>query len=281
MPTNFGGLEKKYSDYKTARFAVLPVPFDKTSTWIKGADKGPQALLEASANMELFDIPTQSEPYLKGIFTDKPIVAKKTTQMVSLVKKKISQYFADGKIPVMLGGEHSISAPAIFAATEKYPNLSILHFDAHSDRRDIYEGDKFNHACVMARAQEKCQNIVSVGIRSQAEEEKENLAKDAIFFAHQIYNDSALPQKVCQALKSQDIYLTIDLDVFDPSIMSSTGTPEPGGLTWYQVIDIIKTIAKEKNIIGFDIVELCPNKNNKAPDFLAAKLAYSLIALIK
>lgn len=281
MPTNFGGLEKKYSDYKTARFAVLPVPFDKTSTWIKGADKGPQALLEASANMELFDIPTQSEPYLKGIFTDKPIIAKTTTQMVSLVEKKISQYLADDKIPVMLGGEHSISGPAIFAAAKKFSDFSILHFDAHSDRRDIYEGDKYNHACVMARAQEKCQNIVSVGIRSQAAEEKENLIKDTIFFAHQIYNDSALPQKICQALKNQNIYITIDLDVFDPSIMSSTGTPEPGGLTWYQVLDTIKAVAIEKNIIGFDVVELCPNKTNKAPDFLAAKLTYSLMALIK
>lgn len=242
---------------------------------------GPKAAIEASGNMELYDIATNSEPYLKGIFTDKPIKAKKAKEMVAKVQKQIAKYLSDEKIPVVLGGEHSVSAGAIYAAAERVPDLSILHFDAHSDRRNIYEGDKFNHACVMARAQEKCNNIVSVGIRSQATEEKENLAKDTIFFAHEICNDATLPQKVCQALKNKNIYLTIDLDVFDSGLMPSTGTPEPGGLTWYQVLEIIDQVAKEKNIIGFDVVELCPNKTNKAPDFLAAKLIYSIMARIK
>jgi len=120
-----------------------------------------------------------------------------------------------------------------------------------------------------------------VGIRSQAIEERENLAKDTIFFAHEIYRDSTLPEKVCQALKNENIYLTIDLDVFDSGLMPSTGTPEPGGLTWYQVLEVIDKVAKQKNIIGFDVVELCPNKINKAPDFLAAKLVYSIMARIK
>ena len=281
MPSNFGGLEKKYCRYQTSRFAVLPVPFDATSTWIKGADLGPKAAIEASGNMELYDIATDSEPYLKGIFTDKPIRAKNTKDMVAKVQRQITKYLSDGKIPIVLGGEHSVSAGAIYAAAEQCPDLSILHFDAHSDRRDIYEGDKFNHACVMARAQEKCRNIISVGIRSQAIEEKENLAKDTIFFAHEIYREPTLPEKVCQALKNENIYLTIDLDVFDSGLMPSTGTPEPGGLTWYQVLEVIDKVAKQKNIIGFDVVELCPTKINKAPDFLAAKLVYSIMARIK
>lgn len=279
VPNNFGGLEKRFSNYKDSRVVILPVPFDKTTTWLKGSDKGPAAIIEASQNMELYDIPTGSEIYQQGIFTDRAVLADNPKSLVNKVYKKTKQLINDGKFAVVLGGEHSVSVGAIKAHAERFADLSILHLDAHSDRRAAYNGSIYNHACAIARAEEMVKNVISVGIRSLDASELKNLDKDKIFFAHDIHDQKGWIKKVASKL-SEKVYVTIDLDVFDPGIMPSTGTPEPGGLGWYQVVELLEEVAAKKEIIGFDVVELCPNNINKAPDFLAAKLVYRLLSCV-
>ncbi len=276
VPDNFGGLSEKYSNYKKSKIVILPVPFDKTTTYIKGSDKGPQAIIEASKNMELYDIETDSEVYKKGIFTEKAIVAKDSETMLNNVYLKVYDLLSDKKFVVTLGGEHSISISPIKAHYDFFDDLSILHLDAHSDMRDIYEESRYNHACVMARAKEITNEIISVGIRSSDSSELRNIDKSKTFYASQIFKSKDWIKKVVGKL-SKNVYMSIDLDVFDSSIMPSTGTPEPGGLNWYQVIDLIEMVSAKRNIVGADVVELCPS-NDKAPDFLAAKLVYKLLS---
>jgi len=252
------------------------VPYDKTSTWIKGADNGPSALIEASGNMELYDIETDSSVCEKGIFTDKPVREDSTPEkMVAAVRKRVSGHLSNGKFVVVLGGEHSVTFGSVQAHADRFKDMSVLQLDAHSDLRDEYEGSKYNHACVMARIKEICP-IVQVGIRSMDVSEKENLGKNNVFFAKDIHDNREWMDKAVALLKD-NVYVTIDLDVFDPSIMPSTGTPEPGGLGWYDVLALLKKVVASRNVVGFDVVELCPSKHNKAPDFLAAKLVYSLL----
>lgn len=267
---------KEFSDYEKSKIAILPVAFDKTSTWIKGADKGPSAILEASKNMEFFDIETESEVYKKGIYTDTELKPKNSEEMMKSVYGRVKKLIDDKKFTVVLGGEHSVSVGAVKAHALFYKDLSILHLDAHSDRRDIYEGSKWNHACAVARMQEMAENIISAGIRSVDVSEYKKFDKSKIFFAKDIYNSNDWIKKAVNKL-SKKVYITIDLDVFDPGIMPSTGTPEPGGLDWYKVLELLKSVAENKEIVGFDVVELCPSAN-KAPDFLAAKLIYKLLS---
>lgn len=253
------------------------MPFDKTSSWIKGSAKGPDAIINASRNMELYDIETGSEVYKKGIHTTKEIVSGNSRDLINKVQKEVNKLLIDEKFVVTLGGEHTVSSGAIKAHAGKFDNMSILHLDAHSDRRDEYEGDKYSHACVMARAGEISGNIVSAGIRSMDSSELKNIDRRNIFYASDIRKSKGWVKQVIKKL-SGNVYITLDLDVFDPSIMPSTGTPEPGGLGWYDVIDLLENVSKSKNIVGVDIVELCPSKNNMAPDFLAAKLIYKLLS---
>jgi agmatinase len=268
---------EQYRDQAKAGVVIIPVPFDATSTWIKGADKGPAAIIEASATIENYDIESDSEPYKVGIFTDNPVKENSSPEkMVQAVEKRISTHLAKGKFPVLLGGEHSVSIGAIQAQAKKYDKLSILQLDAHGDLRNEYHGSKFNHACVMARAKELCP-IVQVGIRSIDISEKRRIDKTRMFFAEDIFGKSEWIDTVLSLL-TDNVYVTIDLDVFDPSIMPSTGTPEPGGLLWYEVLDLLRLVFRKTNVTGFDVVEMCPNPNNKAPDFLAAKLIYKLIS---
>ena len=278
MPTtNFGGIPPKYDNLEKAKVVILPVPYDGTSTWIKGADKGPDAILEASANMELYDIETNSEVYKKGIFTAPAVSeAQSPEKMTEAVYAASLQYVTAKKFLVTLGGEHSISVGAIQAYAETYPNLTVLQFDAHSDMRPEYEGSRFNHACAMSRAVEMCP-IVQVGIRSMDVDEKKYIHPDRIFYAENRHRDTDWMNKAVSLL-SENVYITIDLDVFDPSIMPSTGTPEPGGILWHEVLDMIRLVNAKTNIVGFDVVELCPNTINKAPNFLAAKLIYKILS---
>ncbi len=253
------------------------MPFDKTSSWIKGSDKGPRAIINASRNMELYDIETASEVYMKGIYTTEGIIAGNSRDMINKVQIQVNNLLDEGKFTVLLGGEHMVSLGSIKAHAGYFNNMSILHLDAHSDMRDSYEGDKFSHACIMARAREITGNIVSVGIRSSDASELGNVDKGRVFYASAINKSKDWIRKASGKL-SRNVYISIDLDVFDPSLMPSTGTPEPGGLGWYEVIDLLEYVAKRKNIVGFDVVELCPSKNNVAPDFLAAKLIYKLLS---
>ena len=274
---HFGDIPKQYAKLKESEIVILPIPYDGTSTWIKGADKGPEAILEASANMELYDIETDSEVYQQGIFTAPPVTENSSPEkMVEAAYQAAKKYVDADKFLISLGGEHSVSYGPIRAYAEKYPDLTVLQLDAHTDLRNEYLGSKFNHACVMARTQELCP-VVQVGIRSMDVEEKERVVPTKIFWAHEIHKSNDWMERAVGQL-SENVYLTIDLDVFDPSIMPSTGTPEPGGMLWYKVLDFMRLVLMRTNIVGMDKVELCPNPDNKAPDFLAAKLLYKILS---
>jgi agmatinase len=274
---NFGALPAEYSRRSDAEIVVVPVPFDGTSTWKKGADRGPQAILDASANVELYDIETDSEVYRQGIFTDAPVdVGSSPDDMVVAVEQRVRRHLEDQKFIVTIGGEHSVSTGTVRAYAGVFAGLSVLQLDAHSDLRDEYEGSKNNHACVMARIKETCP-IVQVGIRSMDVSERPSIEPDRIFFAGEIHGRTEWIDRAVAQLTDQ-VYVTIDLDVFDPSIMPSTGTPEPGGLLWYDVLALLRAVCRRKRLVGFDVVELCPIENNWAPDFLAAKLIYQLLS---
>lgn len=276
---NYGEFEEEFTVYENAAIAILPVPYDGTSTWLKGADKGPKAILEASVNMEFYDIETDSEVFVHGITTLDPVTEDSSPEaMAAEVERRVDTLLKDKKFPVILGGEHSVSIGAFRAFAKHYQDFSILQLDAHSDMRSEYEGSTHNHACVMARGKEVA-TIAQVGIRSSAIEEKENIDPDRIFYAHEIKeSDSSWMYIVSQKL-SDNVYVTIDLDVLDPAYMPSTGTPEPDGLAYRDIINFLKLINERHNIIGLDVVELCPNEINKAPDFLASKLIYQILSM--
>lgn len=272
----FAGVPDQYAVYETAKMVVLPVPYDETSSWIKGSDKGPEALLDASVALEWYDIETQTQVYKKGIFTALPITEKSSPELLcNAVQERVTTYLKDGKFPVTIGGNHTVSIGAIRAAASQYADLTILQMDAHSDLRPSYEGSQLNHACVMYQASQLCP-ITQVGIRSMCEEELGLFKEDRIFYAHDIAGQTDWQQKALQTL-SKNVYLTIDLDVFDPSVLPSTGTPEPGGLRYYEVLHFLRSVFAQYNVVGFDVVELCPNPNERASDFLAARLMYQLM----
>ena len=273
----YAGIPKEYGSAEKAKVVLLPVPYDGTSTWGKGADKGPEAFLEASENMEIYDIETDSEVYKQGIYLADTLENFETPDaMVETVHKTVKDYIKRGKLVTMVGGEHSISIGAIRAFSECVEDLTVLQIDAHADLRKEYGGTKYNHACAMYEAKETT-NLVQVGIRSMDYTETLVMDRDNVFFAHEMISedfwmDSALD------LMTDNVYITFDLDAFDPSILPSTGTPEPGGLFWYETLDFLKRVFKEKNVVGFDIVELCPNDIDRSSDFLAAKLYYKMLS---
>lgn len=274
---NFAGLSSEYTDYNKSKIVVLPVPYDATSTWVKGADKGPEALLEASVALEWYDIETKTEIYRHGIHTANPVTEDKTPELLcENVEKRLTKIITDSKFPVTIGGNHTVSIGAFRAGAKHYKDLTILQLDAHSDLRDTYEGSNLNHACVMSRAKEVAE-ITQVGIRSMSVEETSNFEPGRIFFAHEMQHDKHWMQTALMTLH-KNVYITIDLDVFDPGIMPSTGTPEPGGLGYYEVLQFMRMVFENRNVVGFDAVELCPNNINKAPDFLAARLIYQLLS---
>lgn len=274
--TKFCQLPEEYSDLDKSKIVIIPVPYDGTSTWVKGADKGPSAVIMASANMELYDIETDLEVYKKGIFTAKAINENSPPEsMIESVHKTVQYYINKGKFVVVIGGEHSVSIGSIKAHVESNRNVTVLQLDAHADLRNEYNDSQYNHACVMARIKDLCP-ISQVGVRSMDSCEKRLIDKKNIFFAKDIHEYGNWTEKIVSTLSAK-VYITIDLDVLDPSIMPSTGTPEPGGLLWYDVLRLLKIVFDTKDVVGFDVVELCPNANNKAPDFLAAKLIYKLL----
>lgn len=278
---NFGGIYPAYS-MREALFAVVPVGYDLTSTYQPGSRRGPTAIIEASTNMELYDEELKKETYLAGIYTTLPVEidARGPKNMINAVRKKISKIIALDKIPVMLGGEHSITFGAVQALKEKYPKLSVLQLDAHADLRDSYQGSPYSHASVARRISEICP-LVQVGIRSMSKEEGDFLPQSKVksYSADFVAEEKNWCEKICKNLKG-DVFISIDLDVFDPSIMPSTGTPEPGGLSWRDVLHLLKSVSRVCKIRGFDVVELAPIPGNIAPDFMAAKLIYRLMGYI-
>ena len=275
----FGGLPDPYGSEESARIVILPVPFDLTTTYQKGSDQGPCALIEASRNLELYDIETQSEVYLQGIFTAPSIEEKSSERMLESTYDTVKRYLAQDKYVVTIGGEHAISYAPIRAYAEKFPDLTILQLDAHADLQPAYEGNPWSHASVMARVKEleKVEKIVSVGIRSMSAEEIPLQERSHTFFAHELDTDGLWIERMLELLEGP-VYLTFDLDAFDSSLMPSTGTPEPGGLGWNQTMEILRRVFAEKRVVGFDVVELCPRPHDHAPNYLAAKLIYKLLS---
>lgn len=275
---NFGGAEVVY-DYHRSRIIIVPIPYDGTSTWMKGADKGPEAIMEASVNLEFYDTETATEVHARGIHTIPPISEKESPELlVRAVYEKVKELLNDNKFPVIAGGNHTVSIGCFKAFSEYYNDLTILQLDAHSDLRPEYEGSPYNHACVMARAMEMAP-VVQVGIRSMSAEELPYAREGSIFYAHNLYHDKQLYEHALNKL-TDNVYVTIDLDVFDPSLIPSTGTPEPGGPDYFELMHFLRKVASSKNIVGFDVVELCPAPGNKSSDFIAAKVIYQLLSYI-
>jgi len=265
---------------------IVPVPYDLTSSWMKGADRGPRALLDASAYVELYDIETDSEPWLRGIETAPPVECDQPPEeLARLVRRRVAAVFARGALPIVLGGEHSVTIGAVEAAAAASEAaghaFSVLQVDAHADTRESYHGSKYNHACVMARAREHGP-IVQVGIRAIDASERDGLDETRVIWAHDIAaargrGDTAWMDRAIDGLVD-DVYLTIDLDAFDPSLVPATGTPEPGGLEWYEVNELVRRLVARRRLVGFDVVELLPRSGHHASDFLAAKLVYRVLA---
>ncbi|MBS3140238.1 agmatinase [Candidatus Woesearchaeota archaeon] len=269
-PFNFLGLDEQ--NYQKSRIAVFPVPYSSTTYWKSGTKDGPQAIIDASRHIEFYDVEMKKDPSKSGIFTLPFLEPSKNSpeETMARIKNVTDKLLRDGKFVMMLGGEHSVTLGAVQAFNNKFSNFSVLQFDAHTDLREEFEGTKHHHACVMKRIKDLGLSITQVGIRSVSE----GAEADNVFLAPGLPVD-----KIISSLKDK-VYLTFDLDALDPSIMPSTGTPEPGGLGWYEVLNLIKKISEKKEIIGADVVELDPMPGFHAPDFLAAKLVYKIISYI-
>lgn len=277
MTKTFAGIEEEYTDKNTSKIFLQSIPYDGTSTWGKGADKGFEAFMDAAENMELYDIETNSEVYLQGIHT---LAAapdfKSPEEMYQYTYHNTQELLKEGKFLTFFGGEHSISIGLIQAHYEHFDNLTILQIDAHADLRPSYEGTAYNHACAVYDASKNC-NLLQVGIRSMDTSEKEHMDYDKVVFADEINRDNLWIDKVLANL-TENVYITFDLDAFDPSIMPATGTPEPGGMHWHETLKFLQRVFQKSNVVGFDIVELAPIPGYKAPQFLAAKLYYKMLS---
>lgn len=273
----FAGIPEEFAQESSAKVVLIPVPYDGTSTYGKGADQGPEAIFDAAENMELYDIETDSEVYKQGVFIAPTVTEESSPEaMCDEVEKQFTKYINDGKFVTMLGGEHSVSIGAIQAMRKKHGEISVLQLDAHSDLRPEYHGSACNHACALHRASKET-NLIQVGIRSMDTVELPYLKSDKLFTSYDIRSNEHWQADIVSRL-GEKVYITIDLDVFDPSIMPSTGTPEPGGLLWNETLDLLKMVFRECEVIGFDIVELAPMEGLSAPDFMAAKLYYKLLS---
>lgn len=274
---NYAGIPDQFAQMEKAAVVLIPVPYDGTSTWGKGADKGPEAFLHASENMEWYDIETDSEAYRNGIYLAPAIVENGSPEsLVGAVHDRVKDYIKRNKFVTLVGGEHSLSIGSIRAFNECVDNLTVLHIDAHADLRSTYNGSACNHACALHEASQTT-NLVQVGIRSMDAIEKTFMDPDKVFFAHEMASDEFWMDKVVDLL-TENVFITFDLDALDPSIMPSTGTPEPGGLFWYETLEFLRRVFEETHVVGFDIVELCPNPADRSPDFLAAKLYYKMLS---
>lgn len=282
IPLNFGGLLPEQSRWEDSQVVFIPVLYDLTSTYLPGSRRGPWAILEASTHMELFDEELEIDVSRIGFHTLEPLeaVASGPEAMVRQIQAYARKVIRAKKFPVLIGGEHTVSLGMARAIKEKYPNVSFLQLDAHADLRDSFEGTSWSHACVGRRLTE-LGPLVQVGLRSLSREENSFLKKGRVtsFFWHRFPDFPDWVERVCRAL-SPEVDVTIDLDVLDPAVMPSVGTPEPGGFHWPELIQFLRRIAREKTIVGFDVVELAPIPGFIAPDFLAAKLTYGFLGAI-
>lgn len=277
---NFLGIEKKYSRYGQSKVAIIPVPFERTTSYGKGTQTGPEAIIEASHYVEFYDEQLDREAYKEGIHTAAPLKMEgDITEIFDQITERFSASLTDQKFVIGLGGEHAISYPIFRAFHKHFQHLSVLQLDAHSDLRESYENSIFSHACVMRRIHEINPNIVQVGIRSQCLEEAAFIKAHnlKIYYAHFLH-ENGFKNETIENL-TENVFITIDVDYFDPSVMPCTGTPEPGGFFWPETINFLDQVFTSRNVVGFDVVELAPQKDVHHPDFLAAKLIYKLITL--
>lgn len=283
LPQNFLGLEPRYAAYESAKFVVLPVPYDAATSYNSGTRYGPAAIISASQHVECFDDEISGSCFARGIATLDPIEPNLTgpEAMHEDLFKAARRVARDGKFLFALGGDHSITSALVRAAMTKHKKLSILQVDAHLDLRDSFHGAKYSHACVMRRSVELGATVVPVGIRSVDESEFRfaRRAKIKPVTALDCHSDDNWLDRVLDAL-GDVVYVTLDIDGFDPSIAPGTGTPEPGGLDWYQVIGLLRLVAAEKTIIGADIVEVMPIPGQVVTEYLAARLAHKLMCYV-
>jgi len=278
-PANFASLDEEYSSLERSRVVVLPVPYDSTVTARAGTRDGPRAIIEASADMELYDIGLGIEPYRHGIHT-LPELAPHTGSpdaMCARIEDVVGELLDAGKFVVTLGGEHTVAAGAVRAHAKRRPGLSVLAFDAHSDMRDEYLDSRYNHACTLRRANDVAR-VTQVGLRSASVEDARFIREQGLAF----YSPRELRDVGAQAVidhLSDDVYITIDLDNFDPAEMAAVGTPEPGGLHWDEVSDLLIAVTQARRVVGFDVTELSPSLGPASCAQLAAKLTYRLIGL--
>jgi len=284
LPMNFGGIaEEEFAGFENARILVWPISYEGTVSYGGGTGKGAEAIIDASRNMELYDEETDAEVYKLGIHT----VAESSSldepeQMMNSLYDRAKELVGTDKFIAMIGGEHSVSAPVIRAHAEKYPSLSVLQIDAHADLRDTYDGTPYSHASIMARVVKDLRiPSVQVGIRSISVEEARELDKlpTKIFWAKDIAGRDDWWDDAVDGL-SENVYLTIDIDGLDPSLVSATGTPEPGGLGWYETVGLIRTLARKRNVIGMDLTEYSYVEGQNASAFLCAKLIYKTLAFV-
>jgi len=276
-PHNFAEIPDSFSGYNESKAVILPFPYEKTTCYVKGTEKGPSAIIKASSEMELYD-EELGNVFETGICTLKELKTDKNPEeMVEIACSHVKKLLDDNKFLAVLGGEHSITSGIVKAFKEKFNDLSVLQVDAHADLREDFDGSRHSHACAMKRTMEICP-VVQVGVRSLSYEEagfiKEKKLK--IFWARDIVDHDGWFDDAISRL-SKNVYITIDLDALDPSIMPSVGTPEPGGLGYYRLLAFLRKVCEKKNVVGFDVVELCPNNYNISPDFTAAKIIYKLI----
>ncbi len=283
----FMHLDAEYTDFDTARVVVVPVPFDGTTCYQPGTREGPRAIIDASRNLELYDAELHRSPYRVGIHTLRAveIVNGDAEAMVNRTELVTGALLDRGKFVVTLGGDHLTSIGVIRAFAQRHPRMSVLQLDAHADLRDEYEGAKYSAATIMRRTLDVCQNTAQVGIRSLSEPEAELVAERRLpmwlaadIHARQARGDRSWIEEVVESL-ADDVYVTFDIDAFDPSLVPGTGTPEPGGLGWYDAIDVLAAVARRKRIIGCDVVELSPLLESHTSPVIAAKLVYKLIGL--
>lgn len=296
LPQNFGGLSPKFSRFASARAVILPVPYDLTTSYVAGTRRGPQAILEASRHLELYDEELQCEPYRLGVHT-LPLLepsAASPEETIQRVEQTVSWLIEREKFPVLLGGEHSLTLAPVRALQKKFGKFSVLQLDAHADLRDSFQGTPFNHACVGRRMHELGLKIVQIGVRAISPEEADFIrtaknmhvcfdyelqALTPLWTAEGHYQGVRALEAALAALKDP-VYVTLDLDVFDPALMPAVGTPEPGGLGWYTVLNILKYVGAKHTVLGCDVVELCPIAGMVGPDFLAAKLVYKMLGCL-
>jgi agmatinase len=277
--SEFGGTTPTTTDFEHARVVILPVPLDRTTSYVAGTRNGPHDILVASSHMELWDEETQTDVHSIGVFTLPEMEFPFATmgEVIQEIRRVATEIVSRDKFPVVLGGEHSITAPVVAAVAAKYPGLSVLQIDAHADLRESFMGTPHNHACAMRRVLDYAR-ATQVGIRSLSSEEAAAAPAlpTTIFYDYNMRQHKDWIQQVVDSL-SETVYITIDCDGFDPAIMPAVGTPEPGGLSWYEGLALLRRVIESRRVVGCDIVELCPLPGIVAPNFLCAKLIYKIL----